>query len=69
MVRTHKLMLQFLAMLIRVQPAFSKDIPHKAHPSQSFTPEPVSLTVPLLADLFLMFTQTQTHPSMVPSKD
>ena len=26
-----------------VRPAFSKNIPHKAHPGQSFTPESVSL--------------------------
>ena len=44
-----------LAILIpHSAPAFSKIIPHQAHPRQSFTPEPVSLTLFAGLILFLM---------------
>jgi hypothetical protein len=43
-------------------PAFSKIFPHKAHPCQSFTPEPVSLTYFAGSILFLMLFECRPIP-------
>ena len=56
-------MLSVLAILSpHLIPAFSKIIPHKAHPCQSFTPEPVSLMYFAGFDLFLMSSQRRPIP-------